>query len=87
MSKPDDLPLVALDHDRTLVYVIEMSGTSRLVAATVPRVDRPRYRSGRSTRRAGWSRSNAGARRRRGQITRTVVAYERWVLAAPQTRE
>jgi transposase len=42
MSKPDDLskPLVALDHDSTLVCVIEMSGTSWLVAATVPGVDR-----------------------------------------------
>ena len=40
MSKPDDLskPLVALDHDSTLVCVIEMSGTSWLVAATVPGV-------------------------------------------------
>jgi hypothetical protein len=38
MSKPDDLskPLVALDHDSTLVCVIEMSGSSWLVAATVP---------------------------------------------------
>ena len=42
MSKPDDLskPLVALDHDSTLVCVIEMSGSSWLVAATVPGVDR-----------------------------------------------
>ena len=42
MAKPDDLskPLVALDHDSTLVCVIEMSGTSWLVAATVPGVDR-----------------------------------------------
>jgi transposase len=42
MSKPYDLskPLVALDHDSTLVCVIEMSGSSWLVAATVPGVDR-----------------------------------------------
>ena len=42
MAKPDDLskPLVALDHESTLVCVIEMSGTSWLVAATVPGVDR-----------------------------------------------
>jgi hypothetical protein len=42
MSKPDDLskPLVALDHDSTLVCVIEMSGSSWLVATTVPGVDR-----------------------------------------------
>jgi hypothetical protein len=42
MTKPDDLskPAVALDHDSTLVCVIEMSGTSWLVAATVPGVDR-----------------------------------------------
>jgi transposase len=40
MAKPDDLskPLVGLDHDSTLVCVIEMSGTSWLVAATVPPV-------------------------------------------------
>jgi transposase len=44
MAKPDDLskPAVALDHDSTLVCVIEMSGTSWLVAATVPGVDRRR---------------------------------------------
>ena len=43
MTKPYDLskPLVALDHDSTLVCVIEMSGSSWLVAATVPGVDRP----------------------------------------------
>ena len=42
MAKPDDLskPLVALDHESTLVCVIEMSGSSWLVAATVPGVDR-----------------------------------------------
>jgi transposase len=37
---PDDLPAVALDHDSTLACVIEMSGTSSLVAVTVPGVDR-----------------------------------------------
>jgi hypothetical protein len=38
MAKPYDLskPLVALEHDSTLVCVIEMSGKSWLVAATVP---------------------------------------------------
>jgi transposase len=33
-------PLVDLDHEITLVCVIEMSGTSWLVAATVPGVER-----------------------------------------------
>jgi transposase len=33
-------PLAALHYDSTLVCVIEMSGTSWLVAATVPGVDR-----------------------------------------------
>jgi hypothetical protein len=38
MAKPYDLskPRVALDHGSTLVCVIEMSGISWLVAATVP---------------------------------------------------
>lgn len=42
MAKPYDLskPLVALDHDSTLVAVIEMSGASWLVAAVVPGVER-----------------------------------------------
>ena len=42
MAKPYDLskPLVALDHDSTLVAVVEMSGTSWLVLAIVPGIDR-----------------------------------------------
>ncbi|WP_448192956.1 IS110 family transposase [Azospirillum sp. sgz301742] len=42
MVKPYDLskPLVALDHDSTLVAVIEMSGASWLVAALLPGVAR-----------------------------------------------
>lgn len=42
MAKPYDLskPLVALEHDTTLVAVAEMSGTSWLVLAIVPGVDR-----------------------------------------------
>jgi transposase len=42
MAKPYDLskPLVALDHESTLVCVIEMSGSSWLVASTVPGVSR-----------------------------------------------
>ena len=42
MAKPYDLskPLVALEHDATLVAVAEMSGTSWLVLAIVPGVDR-----------------------------------------------
>jgi transposase len=42
MAKPYDLskPLVALEHDSTLVAVVEMSGTSWLVLAIVPGVDR-----------------------------------------------
>lgn len=42
MAKPYDLskPLVALDHDTTLVAVVEMSGTSWLVLTIVPGVDR-----------------------------------------------
>ena len=41
-GQPYDLskPLVALDHDSTLVCVIEMSGSSWLVAGTVPGVSR-----------------------------------------------
>src|ERR1700719_1421266 len=42
MAKRYDLskPLVALEHDATLVAVAEMSGTSWLVLAIVPGVDR-----------------------------------------------
>ena len=42
LAKPYDLfkPLVALYHDSTLVAVVEMSGTSWLVLAIVPGVDR-----------------------------------------------
>lgn len=42
MVKPYDLskPLVALDHDSTLMAVIEMSGASWLVAALLPGVAR-----------------------------------------------
>ncbi len=42
MAKPYDLskPLVALVHESTLVCVLEMSGSSWLMAATVPGVDR-----------------------------------------------
>jgi transposase len=81
MSKPDDLskPLVALDHDSTLVCVIEMSGSSWLVAATVPGVDRRPLQKlpvnpARLLEQVGrWRQEAARAGR---TITRTVVAYE-----------
>jgi transposase len=81
MAKPDDLskPLVALDHDSTLVCVIEMSGTSWLVAATVPGVDRrPLQKLPVSPHRLldqleRWRKEAARAGR---AIRRTVVAYE-----------
>ena len=42
LAKPYDLskPLVALEHDTTLIAVAEMSGTSWLALAIVPGVDR-----------------------------------------------
>ena len=81
MAKPDDLskPLVALDHDSTLVCVIEMSGTSWLVAATVPGVDRrPLQKLPVNPHRLldqleRWRKEAARTGR---AITRTVVAYE-----------
>src|SRR3954464_11250270 len=81
MSKPDDLskPLVALDHDSTLVFVIEMSGSSWLVAATVPGVDRrplqklPVDPARLLAQVERWRQEAARAGR---TITRTVVAYE-----------
>ena len=79
MSKPDDLskPLVALDHDSTLVCVIEMSGSSWLVAATVPGVDRLQKLPVDPARLLAqverWRQEAARAGR---TITRTVVAYE-----------
>ena len=81
MAKPDDLskPLVALDHDSTLVCVIEMSGSSWLVAATVPGVDRrPLQKLPVNPARLleqveRWRKEAARAGR---TITRTVVAYE-----------
>src|SRR3954464_3561363 len=81
MSKPDDLskPLVALDHDSTLVCVIEMSGSSWLVAATVPGVDRrPLQKLPVDPARllAQVERGRQEAVRAGRTITRTVVAYE-----------
>jgi transposase len=81
MSKPDDLskPLVALDHDSTLVCVIEMSGSSWLVAATVPGIDRrplqklPVDPARLLAQVERWRQEAARAGR---TITRTVVAYE-----------
>src|SRR6186713_25409 len=81
MAKPDDLskPLVALDHDSTLVCVIEMSGSSWLVAATVPGVDRrPLQKLPVNPTRLleqveRWRKEATRAGR---TITRTVVAYE-----------
>src|SRR5687768_5887003 len=81
MAKLNDLskPLVALDHDSTLVCVIEMSGTSWLVAATVPGVDRrPLQKLPVNPARLleqveRWGKEAARAGR---TITRTVVAYE-----------
>lgn len=81
MSKPDDLSklLVALDHDSTLVCVIEMSGSSWLVAATVPGVDRrPLQKLPVDPARllAQVERWRQEAARGGRTITRTVVAYE-----------
>ena len=81
MTKPYDLskPLVALDHDSTLVCVIEMSGSSWLVAATVPGVDRrplqklPVDPARLLAQVERWRQEAARAGR---TITRTVVAYE-----------
>ena len=69
MSKLNDLskPAVALDHDSTLVCVIEMSGTSWLVAATVPGVDRRPLQKLLPVNPTACSTSwSVGARRRRG---------------------
>ena len=81
MSKPYDLskPLVALDHDSTLVCVIEMSGSCWLVAATVPGVDRrPLQKLPVSPPRLldQVERWRKEAERSGRSITRTVVAYE-----------
>ena len=69
--------LVALDHDSTLVCVIEMSGSSWLVAATVPGVDRLQKLPVNPTRLLEqverWRKEATRAGR---TITRTVVAYE-----------
>ncbi|MCW2241773.1 IS110 family RNA-guided transposase [Azospirillum canadense] len=81
MAKPYDLskPLVALEHDRTLVCVIEMSGRAWLAAATVPGVERrPLQKLPVSPPRLleqleRWRRE---AERAGQMITRTVVAYE-----------
>src|ERR687889_650182 len=81
MAKPDDLskPAVALDHGSTLVCVIEMSGTSWLVAAAVPGVDRrplqklPVHPARLLEQVERWRQEAARAGR---TITRTVVAYE-----------
>ena len=81
MAKPYDLskPLVALDHDSTLVCVIEMSGSSWLVAATVPGIDRrplqklPVDPARLLEQLERWRKEAARAGR---TIHRTVVAYE-----------
>jgi transposase len=81
MAKPYDLsrPLAALDHDTTLVCVIEMSGKSWLVAATVPGVARrPLQKLPVSPQRLleqleRWRTEAARAGR---TVQRTVVAYE-----------
>jgi transposase len=81
MAKPYDLskPLVALEHDSTLVCVIEMSGKSWLVAATVPGVDRrPLQKLPVNPARLleqveRWRTEAARAGR---PVQRTVVAYE-----------
>src|SRR5918911_456375 len=81
MAKPYDLskPLVAFDHDSTLVAVLEMSGRSWLAAAIVPGLDRrplqklsvDEHRLLRLLER--WRHhAEQGGRR----ITRTVLAYE-----------
>ena len=81
MAKPYDLstPLAALDHDSTLVCVIEMSGSSWLVAATVPGVSRRPLQKlpvdpGRLLDQLERWRTEAARAGR--TIGRTVVAYE-----------
>lgn len=81
MAKPYDLskPLVALVHESTLVCVIEMSGSSWLVAATVPGVDRrPLQKLPVSPPRLleQLARWRAEAVRAGRTVQRTVVAYE-----------
>jgi hypothetical protein len=68
MAKPYDLskPLVALDHDSTLVCVIEMSGSSWLVAGTVPGVSRRPLQKLPVDPTACSTSWSVGARRRRG---------------------
>jgi transposase len=81
MAKPYDLskPLVALEHNNTLVCVIEMSGRSWLVAATVPGVSRcplqklPVDPDRLLVQLERWRTEAARAGR---VVSRTVVAYE-----------
>ncbi len=81
MAKPYDLskPLVALDHDGTLVAVIEMSGASWLVSAVVPGVDRRPLQKlpvdeGRLLARLERRRSEAAAAGK--PVARVVVGFE-----------
>ena len=96
MAKPDDLskPAVALDHDSTLVCVIEMSGTSWLVAATVPGVDLLRDNQNRSPSdnlpyirwwssvwRASWCQARSRQRREPEGLGFTAVCLPDIIIA------
>ena len=79
MAKPDALsrPRLALDHGSTLVCVIEMSGSSWLVAATVPGVERrplPKLPVNPARLLEQVERWRGEAARAGRPITRTVVA-------------
>ena len=81
MTKPYDLskPLVTFDHDSTLVAVLEMSGTSWLVAAIIPGVERrPLQKLPVDEHRLlGLLERWQGEAQQRGKtISRIVLAYE-----------
>ncbi len=81
MAKPYDLskPLVAFDHDSTLVVVLEMSGQSWLAAAIVPGVDRRPLQklSVDEHRLLGLLERWRGEAQQRGtMVSRIVLAYE-----------
>jgi transposase len=77
MEKPLSKPRIAPDPESTLVCVIEISGTSWLVAAMMPEVAGGSCKSCQSPHRARWSRSSAGARRRLGQAGHSPVSRRR----------
>jgi transposase len=81
MVKPRDLskPLVAFDHESTMVVVLEMSGRSWLAAAIVPGLDRRPLQKllvDKQQLLAQLERWRGEARRHGREITRVVLAYE-----------